>query len=263
MQMFIVYANKAADFTIPKSRRKHGNVSFLRSATENRPDNELLLEVTDSQTKGFDRACVVFRPGAGKESANDRYDASKLFNRSGGVSQIWFPTGAPANKSLSVSVVADETADLEVSWLPASIHQQCTIRAYRQESLTAPRQVVLLDRQTGVETDLLETPEYTFDSDPSDRTNRFALLFKPSPTGLEDKTGSELACYYNKTGKSVGIINSTEADARSTVAIYDVQGRIILQTLVGNGIIPFAASEGIYIVKVSGRRMLNSKIVVK
>jgi hypothetical protein len=262
MQMFIVYANKKSDFTIPKSERKHGSVPFLRSTQNIQPDNELLLEVADSKTGGFDRACVVFRPDAHKE-ATDQYDATKMFNRSGGVSQIWLPTGsAPADKNLSVNVVPTETTDMDVAWLPASTPQQCTITAYRQESLTAPERVILLDRQTGIKTDLLETPAYTFDSNPQDRSDRFVLLFK-SPTGIDDTAGSyPLACYYEKTSKSIKITGLGDEDANSVIAVYDVQGRKILQCPVGNGIIPFAM-EGVYIVKITGNRMLNNKILVK
>jgi hypothetical protein len=261
MQLFVVYSNRETlGFTIPGSERKHGKSSFLRATQA--PDNELLLEVTDSRTKGFDRACVVFRPDARKESANDRYDASKLFNRSGGVSQIWFPTGAPANKDLSVSVISNETSELELSWLPSSAPQLCTITAYRRESLTAPEQLILLDRQTGVKTDLLDTPSYTFDSGPGDRTDRFVLLFKSS-TKVGDAKENTLACYYEKADKSIRITGLDDADAGSTIAVYDVQGRRIMHSPVGNGIIPFAVNEGVYIVKIAGNRGLSCKILVK
>jgi hypothetical protein len=262
MQLFVVYANKELDFTIPKSERKHGNAPFLRSTQEIQINNELLLEVRDNETKGFDRACVVFRPGA-HLAANDRYDANKLFNRSGGVSQIWLPTGnTTADKNLSVSVIPYESSSLEVAWLPSNTPQQCTISAYRQESLTAPEQVILLDRQTGIKTYLLDIPEYTFDSAPDDRPDRFVLLFK-SPTGIDEAIESALACYYDKTGKFIKIDGITEKDAESTVSVYDAQGRRILQSAVGSGVIPFTASNGVYIVKIAGNRNLNSKIILR
>ena len=257
MQLFVVYANRELDFTIPKSERQHANVPFFRNATP-AIDNELLLEVTDNQTKGFDRVCVVFRPGASLE-AIDRYDASKIFNRSGGVNQIWLPAG---NENLSVSVVPYETSSLEVAWQPSTTAQECTLTAYRQESLTAPEQVLIEDRQTGIITDLFIDSSYTFQSSPTDRSDRFVLHFKNSSTGIDNITESTLSCYYNKAGQEIVIRGLQETDALSTITVYDIQGRQIKHSSVGNGIIPFMATEGVYIVKVTGNRGLNAKITI-
>ena len=262
MQLFIVYANKELDLTIPASERKHGNMPFLRNAT---PviDNELLLEVTDSQTQGFDRACVVFRPGASL-AATDSYDAAKLFNRSGGVNQIWLPTGnTPADGNLSVSVVPYETSSLEVAWQPSTTPQECTMTAYRQETLTVPERVRLEDRQTGVITDLYANSSYTFQSSPTDRSDRFVLHFKSVLTDIDNMVESALSCYYNEAGREIIIKGVEETDALSSMTVYDTQGRKISHSLVGNGIIPFATTEGVYIVKITGNRMLNAKIIIR
>ena len=255
MQLFLVYANKATDFTIPKSERTHGDAPFLRSSRL-ALNNELLIEVTDLTTKGFDRACVLFRPDASAVAAN-RFDAQKMFNRSGGVNQIWLPS---RGADLSVSVVPYETAALEVAWQPSAVPQECTMRAYRMESLTVPECVLLEDRQTGTLTDLSVNPDYTFQSDPTDRPDRFALHFK-APTGLDNQTEGVLSCYYNKTGREIVIRGAEASDAQSIVTVYDTQGRQIKQTFVENGIIPFDATAGVYIVKVTGKRGLNAKII--
>jgi len=262
MQLFIVYANRDVNLTIPKSERIHGNVPFLRS-TMPAIENELLLEVTDNQTRGFDRACVVFRQGASL-AATDRYDASKMFNRSGGVSQIWLPTGnTPADRNLSVSVIPYKTEKLEVAWLPSSTPQECTMTAYRQESLTAPERVLLEDRQTGEITDLITSPNYTFQSSPNDRPDRFVLHFTSSSTGIDNPSEGSLSCHYNKLRQEILIRGIEEADAQSILTIYDIQGRKIMNGLVGNGIIPFTISEGVYIVKITGKRGLTAKIVIR
>jgi hypothetical protein len=262
MQLFVVYSNKEQDFTIPKIERTHGSTSFLRSAAPS-IDNELLLEVRDSRTGGFDRACVVFRPGA-SPAAIDRYDANKLFNRSGGVNQIWLPTGSDnGDKNLSVSVVPYETPSLEMAWLPSETPQQCTLTAYRQESLTAPEGAVLEDRQTGVKTDLFTTPDYTFQSSPADRSDRFVLHFKPAASGTGNPVEGSLTCRYDKQGKAIRITGLSEKDASSTIRVYDVQGRRMLDSPVGDGTVPFSAVDGIYLVKVTGNRMLNAKIVIR
>ena len=261
MQLFVVYANRAVNLTIPKSERTQGNTPFLRSET---PviDNELLLEVTDEETKGYDRACVVFRPGASTD-ATDPYDASKLFNRSGGVNQIWFPTdNTPAGKKLSVSVIPYETNAMELAWMPSATPQKCTVTAYRQESLTVPERALLQDRQTGAITDLLATPSYTFQSAPTDRPDRFVLLFK-SPTGIDNIKEGVLSCYYNKAGQEIVIRGVEESDAQSIITVYDTQGRSIMYRPVANGIIPFTATDGVYLVKITGKRGLNDKIAVR
>ncbi len=261
MQLFVVYANRELDFTIPKSERVHGNVPFLRS-TAPAIDNELLLEVTDNQTQGFDRACVVFRPDASL-AATDRYDAFKLFNYSGGVNQIWLPTGnTSTDRNLSVSVVPYEISSLDIAWQPSTTSQECTMTAYRMESLTAPDIVWLEDRKERIIIDLFDTPSYTFQSNPTDSPDRFILRFK-TPTGIDNITEGNLSCHYNKNNKEIVVRGMKDADAQSIITVYDIQGRQVMQNLVGNGIIPFTTTEGIYIVKITGNRMLNAKIIIQ
>ncbi|GHV52000.1 hypothetical protein FACS1894181_14700 [Bacteroidia bacterium] len=219
MQMFIVWAENDMQLTIPASKRKHETVSYLRS-TANEPIDELLIETTDMETGGFDRFCVVFRENA-SPTAGDFYDAPKFFNLSGGVNQIY--TRSSDDKKLSISVVPTSTGELPMYFEPASKAQMVTLKANRLESLVSVSNVVLVDTKTGAKVNLLQTPEYTFASSPSDKPDRFVLRFSTTTTGVEDITPSNVYASYN--GGFIQVHGLQESDLGSALALYSMNGQ--------------------------------------
>ena len=262
MQMFLVYANNGelVNFKIPASARSHSNVSFLRSTNSYTPVDELLIQVKDSETKGFDRACVVFRNGASMESSDD-YDAYKYFNYSGGVSQIYLPS--EDNAELSVSVIPSDANTLPLNMKPALQAQEVTLSAHRIETLISPENVSLEDKITGDIVDLTVS-EYSFRSSPDDREDRFILHFR-SPNTLKDNFEDPLVCYYEN--KAIQIKNVIPVDIGSNVQVFDMQGRMLINTNMEDVLniytIPFEANPGVYIVKITGNRSLTEKLIVR
>ncbi len=261
MQTFVVWAEKDATITIPKSERKHGNINFLRNA-DNGPVDELLLEVVDADTKAYDRMCVVFRPDASMK-AGDPYDAYKRFNNSGTLSQIY--NRSADGYDMMVNVIPSTQDSMLVSLTPANQFKEVTLSAYRLNSLVSPQGVWLKDLKTENYIDLAAEEFYTFNTEPNDTKDRFVLYFtnKYSTDDYRIELSPLHAVYYNSLLSVSGI---TTQDAGSSLGIYDMQGRVVHRSdLPETSRYTFSLQlqPGAYIVKITGKRSLTTKILAK
>ncbi|MDR2627193.1 MAG: hypothetical protein LBC40_04080 [Dysgonamonadaceae bacterium] len=265
MQLFLLYANRDCSLKIPASARTHGKAHFLKSGGI--VTDELLLEVRDQTTEGFDRMCVVFRNHA-TTSATDAYDAYKVVNTSKGVSQVY--TTSPEGVDLITSVISSTEESLAVTLLPSAVDQEVELTASRLETLTSPEAVQLEDLKTGDIVDLT-TESYRFTTAPGDDPHRFILHFK-------DVLGASTGAYAVETphGRSLpGIAYAAneitigglqKEDAGSTITVSDVQGRILLkerfsQAVAESGTVGYSLplSPGIYVASLSGSRSITIK----
>jgi hypothetical protein len=221
MQMFVVKTDAPANFTIPLSQRTHGATSLLRSAAQEVVD-ELLIETRDNITGGYDRLCVVFRNDATMKG-DHRYDAEKLFNRTGGVNQIY--TRSTNNKELITNVVKPDTKQLTMYLMPSKQRQEITLTAKRLNSLRSVTSIIIEDHKTGRLVDLMKT-SFTFLSSPSDKADRFTLHFNSSLVGTDDvKAAAPLSAHYSFG--QVTVQGLTEKALNKEVMIYNMQGQLL------------------------------------
>jgi hypothetical protein len=264
MQVFVVYAYNDCNLTIPASARTHRNTNFLKSG--NVITDELLLEVRDQTTEGFDRMCVVFRNHAFVNST-DTYDAYKLINKSKGVSQIY--TTSPDKTDLITSVISPNEAFLPVTLIPSAIEQEVELTASRLETLVSPEAVQIEDLKTGDIVDLTKQ-SYRFTTSPEDNPNRFVLHFKDMLT-QSTNVGALCATPFSQPrityiSNEITLTDLQKEDAGSRITITDVQGRILLnETLpanvgeTGKANYRLMLSSGIYVASLSGNRSLTIK----
>jgi hypothetical protein len=257
MQMFIVGSETkiGGGFKIPAAKRVHDSgVAFLRSAPYEITD-ELLIETTDTESQGYDRLCIAFRHQA-TLSASDPLDAVKIFNRSGGVNQIY--SRSSDDQDLTVSVVPPATEKLPLYFSPSLLPQQVTLKADRLESLVSVRYVFLEDTKTQTLTDLMRTPSYTFASSPSDKPDRFVLHFTSSPATATEGVGLApgRAMYADGILRIFGL---RESDRGSDVSIFNMQGQLMHRQPLRETspcIVNRRLPRGVYMVK-------NNDIVIK
>ena len=112
----------------------------------------------------------------------------------------------------------------------------------------------LIDNLTGMDTDLLSTPSYTFNATTSDYASRFKLVF--SMNNNEDMSQANSFAYINN-GE---IIISNEG--RATLQVIDVMGRIISSEEIHGEcrISTNGMTAGLYILNLNG---MTQKIVVR
>jgi hypothetical protein len=262
MQVFVVYAYNDCDLTIPASARTHRNTNFLKSGSV--ITDELLLEVKDQTTDGFDRMCVVFRNHASANST-DAYDAGKLINTSKGVSQIF--TTSPDKADLITSVIPATQESLPVTLVPSATKQEVELSASRLETLISPEAVQLEDLKTGEIVDLAKQ-SYRFTTSPEDNPNRFVLHFRDMLTQPTDAGALRARPFLRITyiSNEITISDLQKEDAGSRIIITDIQGRILMnETLpanvgeTGKANYSLPLSSGIYVASLSGNRSLTLK----
>ena len=117
----------------------------------------------------------------------------------------------------------------------------------------------LIDNLTGVDIDLLQTPEYSFSAKPTDNASRFRLVFNANPS-TGDQTDDEPFAYYNG---SEWVIN---ASGEATVLVIDILGRIVSSHQVNGtqSVSTAAMAPGVYVMRlVNGSNVKTQKIVVR
>jgi hypothetical protein len=267
MQAFLVHKHSGGtqeEFIIPASKRVHKRTPFLRSAPEP-PTDELLIETRDLLTGGFDRLCVVFRKNA-SHTASDVFDAPKLFNRTGGVNQIY--TRSSDSKDLVNNIMPSSTEKLLMYFEPAAEAQEVKLTADRLSTITSVPNVVLEDRQTGKVVDLKKSPTYHFLSSPEDKTDRFMLYFgSGAPVGTEGLSSPLFYASYTSGALWVhGIKETWLGGGGSSVVVYDMLGRLIHRQIITEAPSLHIAkhlSKGVYVVKVTTENASIAKFVVK
>ena len=116
----------------------------------------------------------------------------------------------------------------------------------------------LIDNMTGIDIDLLQTPNYTFESRTTDYTSRFRLVFGANGASA-GSASDETFAYFN--GSEWMINNSGNA----TLQVVDVMGRVLSSEAV-NGSVSKAinTTAGVYMLRlVSGNDVKTQKIVVR
>ena len=260
MQMFIVWSEQDnVTMTIPKSRRTHARSNFLRS--ERTVTDELLLEVTDHDTESFDRVCVVFRPDA-RIASDDPYDADKLFNKSGGNSQLY--TQCSDGNALTVDVRSSNTREMPLYLKPANVAREATISASRLESLTDIKTVLLYDRKEDIEVNLNQA-SYTFTTEPGDTEQRFELRFQTEQTHIEAPVYSTVSAYYH-AGELI-LDGLADIDSGAYLHVYNVEGKAVsANRITVDGTTysqPLTLHAGVYMVHLVGKRVFTTKITIR
>ena len=115
----------------------------------------------------------------------------------------------------------------------------------------------LIDNMTGMETDLLVTPEYTFTAKTTDYASRFRVVFAATGAG-EDACEPSFA--FNNNGNWI-ILN----EGRATLQVIDLNGRILSsEQIEGSMQTSIHQPAGLYLIRlVNGDEVKVQKVVVR
>jgi hypothetical protein len=116
--------------------------------------------------------------------------------------------------------------------------------------------MLLFDNFTGETIDLIVEPSYTFKAEAGDQENRFKLLFDCNNyTGIDENFTGEIFAY--QYGNEI-IVNG-----EGTLEVFDVMGRMVLNTQV-NGVQKVnVPANAVYVFKLMGETVKTQKIVVR
>ena len=112
----------------------------------------------------------------------------------------------------------------------------------------------LIDNMTGIETDLLANPSYSFDAKTTDYESRFKLVFATGNNANDDA----FAFYSNGSF----VINN---EGNATLQVIDVNGRILKsESINGCANVDVKAAAGVYMLRlVNGNDVKVQKVVVR
>lgn len=117
----------------------------------------------------------------------------------------------------------------------------------------------LIDNKTGVNVDLLQTNNYTFDANTADYACRFKLVFATNSICEDADGGNETFAYFNG---SAWVVNGVDAGA--ILQVVDMTGRVILSNDAKAGVSVNAMSQGIYVLRlIDGDNVKIQKIINK
>ena len=205
--------------------------------------NTRVLNMTVSQNGGtVDNARIRFGKGHGLDKFQLNPSHTKLY----------IPQ---ADKNYAVVYSEEDMGEMPVSF-EAESNGTYTLNFTTEELSFA--YLHLIDNLTGIETDLLQTPSYSFEARTTDYTSRFKLVFCSKVPEPVEGPNQSFAFYSNGSW----VINN---EGRAVLQVVDVNGRIIKsESINGCANINFNAAPGVYMLRlINGENVMVQKVVVK
>ncbi len=248
MNGFFVYTSASTTLTIPAGSRTHGSDWFKQTSTL----SKFILKVIDLDGQTAQKTQLILNPDA-SAGFDFLYDSEFL------------PFLAPSlytvveGKQLSTNSIPAITGNLLV---PVHfVKNNGSNFVLEAENVSAfGTEINLVDKKTGIVTNLNQNPTYSFTSENSDDPARFDLHF--GLVGLSEQTQSTQLKAYASNGR---LYFPLKGDA--TLEVIDLQGRKLTQTkMSGTGLTshPMSLTAGAYIVRLrSETGIQTAKVIVK
>ena len=201
---------------------------------------KVVMNVTNNRSNVIDRAMIRFGEGRQLPKFQLNPNNTKLY--------------IPQYESNYAVVRSENDAEMPVSF-KAATNGTYTISISAEN--VDMEYMVLVDNLTGNETNLLETPSYTFEATTTDNANRFTLVYGVL-TGVNEQSEGNFA-FFN--GNSWTISNNGNA----ILQVVDVTGRTISsETIEGSANVNLNQTPGVYMLRlVNGDNVKVQKVVVR
>jgi hypothetical protein len=191
-----------------------------------------------SNNKQLDNAIVVFGKNQSLGKVSFRANSSK----------VYMPVD---NKDYAIVSTESNVGEMPVNF-KAENNGTYTLSFNAEEVSFA--YLHLIDNMTGIETDLLANPSYSFEAKTTDYESRFKLVFATGNNSNDDA----FAFYSNGSF----VINN---EGEATLQVIDINGRILKsESINGCANINVNAAQGIYMLRlVNGENVMVQKVVVR
>ena len=211
-------------------------------STTNPADNDAKLVVNVCSNRGsvIDRAIVRFDNGA----------MLPKFQLNPNNTKIYFPVDGADFAVATTSYIGEMPLNFSAA---ADGNYTLTFAAENMEI----DYLHLVDHVTGMDIDLLQTTDYSFEASEDDNAARFTLVFA-NLTGIEENSAEQFAFFSNGN-----LIVNNEGNA--TLQVIDVMGRVLSsETLNGCANVSVNAAPGVYMLRlVNGDNVKTQKVVVE
>jgi hypothetical protein len=255
--------NISMSFTEAMKTSAGGSTTFMKT-TEPRLNNSLQLHINSNINTFEDQCAVIFNENGDEAYVNSSDDVRKLNSPE---------TRAPRISTLTkegVKTVQNDYTDLNhYFYLPVEVHTpyagSYSINGKGYD--TKGKCLVLLDKETGIETDLSSDFNYLFNSNTKKTyENRFAIVNKSC--GWNHSNNQNALFRLNQNEENIELTLISEENISGHLSLISINGQVVLNKAncnLGNTEIINTQSlnKGIYIVKfVSDRAVYSEKIVI-
>lgn len=247
-------------FEMTNTVRLHNPVSFLK-ATSVYP--KLRLAVANGSYT--DETVIRFVNGLSQDF--DKYDSEKKLTDDVRYAELYTLQG---NVKLAINTIPQTSERLSMPLgFRCKAAGEFTITASEIENFGADWNITLVDNQTNKIIDLSKVGQYTFTSDITDNTSRFAVVFVQGDVPEDFGNENVLGITNNTQRLSIYAANQSIVVASPVtcgqVAVYDLTGKLIVSADVVSATTTLSmAQRGCYVVKVSNpQAVVTRKVFVK
>ena len=249
--------NTSEAFTITPNMQVHGksfgNDGSGPALAPSFSGNRLTFRLTPENNPFiYDQMRIVLQPDL---QAN--LDIVKSLNPTSDYFQLY---GGSKTQALAKKVLSESASDTPLLVEPPKTALSCRLTVSGIETLTTET-LLLHDSKLNVWTNLLETEEYVFLSDPSDNSSRFTVYFK-IPQGI-DQVPTEAIYAYCQDGY-LFLNRLTDAHLGSRLSIYNTSGLLVQETTIDSYPqyrTPVSFPLGVYVGKISGKENTVVKFI--
>lgn len=250
MQGFWVKAAENGTLLMTNQVRAHSTQHWLKDSGN--ASQVLRLAVSNQENNYRDQIMLEF----GHEASTG--GSEKFYSMQADAPALY---AAKNEKQWSINFLTSITANSEVPvGFKPGISALHTLTA---TGIDAFDQVLLEDLKTGITHDLSMNPSYIFFANTGDDESRFKLHFKDEAIGINN----EIALMASNIFVHDNILYVTTHSASAVAGIYDLQGRLLSENLLGSAgqhQIALNLPAGIYLVKtISGGVINTGKFLVK
>ncbi len=259
-QAFMVCAaTHGASFEIEKGMQQHATATFYKSTDDiarfylqvkgpEKDLNDILIGFVEGKTKGLDPSYDVAKVKGNPNIALYSYLIEDYNN------QEFAHQALPA---------FEEDYDVQIG-LDAWIEGKYTFRTKEMQNIPEHIEIELLDKETGIRTNMRDVAEYTFHiSNPESLTDRFVLTFKAA-TGIAEGQNTDLFSAYS-VGSKIYIQNPEALSA--DVRIMDISGKTIMEFELNANTLQEMETNlhtGVYLIQITnGSNAYNKQILIQ
>ena len=231
LQGFLVQATADGDATISKP-------TSAPSKGERSNEQNTNIEIIVSNSSYRDNAYAMFGEGIG---------LNKISHRNAEAPMVYIPQGG---EDFAIAFMDENTTVFPLNF-KAMTTGKYSISLKATEDVNT---LVLIDNQTGVETNMLLEESYSFIGSPADRDNRFTVKL-----GISQNNGqNDDEHFVYQYGNELVI------DGEGMLQVFDVLGRVVISEEVhGQRVNIGNLVKGTYIVRMTGENVMTQKIIVK
>ena len=265
-QSFWIYHDGTSELSVSPDDRTYGDGGKLKGATVKND----VLRLTLNNDGLSDEVVILLRPEGTLDHISD-YDSEKRIGSARNVPNIYSLKGNDSKVVIGLypDDIVGDTIRLGYKFSQSKV---ITLKADNINEFNVVGEVYLFDKQTGVEINLKETPEYSFTSVAGEETDRFLLYFDHVATGLGDSfnsgTSSDKVLIYGTGSEAVIKVSEKiimKANGEGIIRIYNALGSLLKEAKLVDKktTIRLPYNHGVYIIEVrAGETVKTGKVTV-